>query len=316
MRGRLIIALSLAVVSAPVAGAGAALPPVDPPNSIGIKLVDAQPYIVERAAPGTRIRRRVEITNTTDSTAAVAVYPAAASVLNGSFGFAPAHHGNKLSGWTSISRKLLRVPTRTSAFETVTIAIPKNAAFGERYAVVWAEMSARSPAGGVTLVNRVGIRMYVSVGLGGAPPANFTIDPLSAERSATGAPLVVARVHNNGKRTLDIGGTLTLSDGPGGLRAGPVPVTLGTSLGPGEWGTATIRLDKRLPVGPWRASLRLRSGFSQRSAVATLTFPRRLAVPPSGSRHLMLGISGLLVVLLAVAAAVHRRPGGRKLTTQ
>ena len=262
MRGRVIVASALVALSTPITGAAAATPSIAAPNSIGIRLVDApsssttgshaHSYIVERAAPGTRIRRRVEITNTTDSTAAIAVYPAAASVLNGNFGFAPAHAGNELSGWTSLSQHVVRVSTGGSAFETVTIAIPRKATFGERYAVVWAELSAPSAApGGVTLVNRVGIRMYVSVGPGGAAPANFGIGPLSAERSATGAPTVVARVHNGDKRTLDVGGTLSLSDGPGGLRAGPIPVTLGTALGPRETGTLSVRLDRRLPVGPW-----------------------------------------------------------------
>jgi hypothetical protein len=323
MRGRVIVASALVALSAPIAGAAAETPTIGPPNSIGIRLVaattgaDADPYIVARAAPGTRIRRRVEITNTTDSTAAIAVYPAAASVLNGNFAFAPAHSGNELSGWTSTSRNIVRVSTDSRAFETVTITIPRKASFGERYAVVWAELSAQTGATvGVTLVNRVGIRMYVSVGQGGAAPASFGIGPLSTERSPTGVPMVVALVHNRGKRTLDVGGTLTLADGPGGLRAGPIPVTLGTALKPRESGTLTVRLDKRLPVGPWRATLRLRSGTSQRVAVATLTFPQpAVAATPSGSRHAILVIGGLLVLLLAIAAAARRRLGARKLTT-
>ena len=327
MRGRVIVAFSLVALSAPIAGAAAATPSIAAPNSIGIRLVDApsssttgshaHSYIVERPAPGTRVRRRVEITNTTDSTAAIIVYPAAASVLNGNFDFARAHAGNELSGWTSLSQHVVRVSPGGSAFETVTITIPRKAPFGERYAVVWAELSAPSTApGGVTLVNRVGIRMYVSVGPGGAAPANFGIGPLSAERSATGAPMVVARVHNSGKRTLDVGGTLTLSDGPGGLRAGPIPVTLGTALGPRETGTLSVRLDRRLPVGPWRATLDLRSGLSEREAVATLTFPQPVvAARPTGSRHMILVIGGLLVLLLGSAAAMRRRLGGRKRAT-
>ena len=74
-------------------------------------------------------------------------------------------------------------------------------------------------------MNRVGIRMYVSVGPGGAQASNFTIGTLTAERSASGDPLIVAKVYNGGRRTLSIRGDLTLSMGPGGLRAGPFPVT-------------------------------------------------------------------------------------------
>jgi hypothetical protein len=145
--------------------------------------------------------------------------------------------------------------------------------------------------------------MYIAVGPREASPTSFVIGPLSAERSATGEPLVVASVHNTSRRTLDIGGTLTLSDGPGGRRAGPFPVTLGTGLGTGETGTASVRLDNGLPIGPWQADLRLRSGFSEREAVATLTFPGLVAAP-SGSRHLILVIGVLLALLLAVGAAV------------
>jgi hypothetical protein len=38
----------------------------------------------------------------------------------------------------------------------------------------------------------------------------------------------------------------------------------------------TVRLDKRLPRGPWRIQLRLTSGLIQKTAVATIAFP---AVP-------------------------------------
>jgi hypothetical protein len=81
--------------------------------------------------------------------------------------------------------------------------------------VSWAEVSARpATEGGVTLVNRVGVRMYMSVGPGGAPSSTFAIGSLSARRSTTGESLVVSAVHNGGGSTLDLGGTLMLSHGP------------------------------------------------------------------------------------------------------
>ena len=53
----------------------------------------------------------------------------------------------------------------------MTIAVPRDAAPGERYGVVWAEVRAAAPAaGGITQVSRVGIRIYLSVGPGGRPP--------------------------------------------------------------------------------------------------------------------------------------------------
>jgi hypothetical protein len=297
-------------------------------NGIGVRLVDiragssdnprAASYIVERLAPGARISRRVEITNTTHSAAVVSIYPAGAGLHLGAFGFAPGHTRNELSSWTAVSRAVLRLAPGTKAFETVTVDVPKDASSGERYAVIWAEVSAPAPAGGgVTLVNRVGVRMYLSVGPGGAPPANFAIGPLAAERSATGAPLVVAKIHNSGRRTLDVNGNVTLSNGPSGLRAGPFLVKL-SALAPGTSMPAIVRLDKRLPRGPWRVDMRLSSGFVERAAVKTMTFPRYgtaarppvVTATPSGSGRLILAAIGLSVLLAAAAVALlHARRG-------
>lgn len=256
------------------------------PGTIGVRIVDtpsdrrsdplALLYIVNRVAPGKTIRRRIEISNSTPSTANVAVYPAAASLRRTGFSFASSHAQNEISKWTSVSQAVLRLPPGAKAFETVTIHVPKDASSGERYAVIWAEVSARgSSRRGVTLANRVGIRVYLSVGPGGAPPSNFSIVSLTARRSASGQPLVVAKIHNKGRRTIGIAGSLTLSGGPGGVRAGPFPVALGVPLGPGASRSALVLLDKRLPRGPWRARMQLRARSIQRVAVATITFPRR-----------------------------------------
>jgi hypothetical protein len=315
VRGRLIVLPLLVGIIIPASGALAAEPhkPTAGSGGIEIRLVDvpadsqdalARSYIVDRLAPGTTIRRRVEITNGTGSTADVGIYPAAATLRRGKFGFAGGHSRNELASWTSVSQDVLRMPPGTKAFEMVTINVPEQASSGERYAVIWAEVSARAPAtGGVTLVTRVGVRIYLSVGPGGAPASNFAIGALSAERSATGQPLVVAKVHNSGRRTLDISGELTLSKGPGGLRAGPFPINLGTALAPDNSRLVTVRLDKRLPRGPWHAQIRLRSGFLQRGAAATITFPRQAGaanVAPARPRNLIDVV--ILLALLAIAA--------------
>jgi len=311
VRGRLFAVSLLVGILIPASGALAAQPRQATKTGSGgieIRLLDvaadsddplARSYIVDRLAPATTIHRRVEITNGTGSTADVGVYPAAATLQRGKFGFAGGHHRNELSSWISVSEDVLRMPTGTRAVETVTIEVPEQASAGERYAVVWAEVSAQAPAsGGVTLVTRVGVRVYLSIGPGGALPANFSIGTLGAERSATREPVVVAKVRNSGRRTLDITGELTLSQGPGGLRAGPFPVDVGTALAPGNSRVVTVRLDKRLPRGPWHAQMRLRSGYLQRGATATITFPRLAAsVPPARSRHLVVILVGLLALV-------------------
>jgi hypothetical protein len=162
--------------------------------------------------------------------------------------------------------------------------------------------------------------MYVSIGPGGTAASNFAIGSVTATRSETGEPLVVAIVHNTGGRRLGISGDLTLTEGPGRLRAGPFPVKLESKLAPGDAASAAVPLDKRMPRGPWQAQIRLRSGSVQRTAVTTITFPA-FAGPakpaPAGeaeSRPLIVVFLIILVVLLAVAALallLRRAPRGR-----
>jgi len=305
-----LLALSLVAAAIFVPAAGA----LGGPGGIGVRLVDvptasrdplARSYIVGTLAPGTSVRRRVEIRNSTRAPADVVVYPGAAGLRRGNFSFASGRTRNELSAWTSVSRGAVRLQPGTSVFETVTIKVPKSASSGERYAVIWAAVSGPAPAGGgVTLVNRVGVRMYVSVGPGGAPPSSFAIGVLTAERSATGEPLVVANVRNSGRQTLDIGGTLTLSAGPGGLRAGPFPVTLRAALVPGASEQASVRLDRRLPRGPWRAELRLTSGAIERNAVATISFPLVVPAPKAPAASPLIRGGLILIALLAIAALI------------
>ncbi len=334
MRGRLTALSLLAGIIVPAASAPAAEPGArtEGSGSIGIRLVDvpldargdprARSYIIDWLAPGTTIRRRIEISNSTHSTVDIALYPAAASLRRGTFGFAPGHSRNELSSWTSLSEDVLRLPRGAEALETATVDVPKDASSGERYAVIWAEVSAPAPAaGGVLLVNRVGIRMYVSIGPGGAPPSNFTIGSLTGERSASREPLVVAEIHNSGQRTIDISGNLTLSKGPGGLRTGPFPVKLSAALAPDDSESVAVRLGQGLPRGPWRAYIPLRSGRIQRAAVETILFPPRTgqARPltaardaQKASRPLISVVVGLLVLLAVAAFALWLSRRGRR----
>ena len=52
-----------------------------------------------------------------------------------------------------------------------------------------------------------------------------------------------------------------LTDGPDGLRAGPIAATLGTLLAPGASEPIAVQLGSELPRGPWRADL----GITERS---------------------------------------------------
>ena len=153
-------------------------------------------------------------------------------------------------------------------------------------------------------MNRVGIRIYLSVGPGGEPASDFVIDSLIAQRIADGTPVVLARVKNTGGRALDMSGSLRLTDGPGALSAGPFPASLGTTLGIGQTAPVTVRLDKQVPDGPWDAKITLRSGLLERSASATIRFPRgegtSQPVKPGSSGWLTKALAALVALALLI----------------
>lgn len=328
----LVLGLAAADATLGVAASAAPTPAPTPasaaasPGGIGLRLLDApsnarddpraRVYIVDHLAPDTVIHRRVEVANSSASALNIVMYAAAASIADGSFLGAPGLTRNDLSTWTSIVPSVLTVPARGRATATVTIDVPRDAAPGEQYGVVWAE--ARSaPTGGVLQVSRVGIRLYLSVGPGGAPAADFTIDSLTATRGADGRPAVLASVHDTGGRALDMSGTLRLSGGPGGLSAGPFPATLGVTLAIGATEPVTIVLDPRLPAGPWDAEITLSSGLLERRSTATITFPNvgaaasvRTVPSPSGWPFPAVGMA-LLLLVIAVLIAVLRRHRSR-----
>jgi hypothetical protein len=291
-----IVLLVFAAIMVPAAHADATQAPQAKaaPGGIGIRLVAvptsptsnplARLYLIDRLAPGTSVSRQVEVSNSTRAIADVAVYAAGASLDRVGFTFAAGRVQDQLSSWTSVSRDVLRLGPGTDALETVTLRVPKDASPGEKYAVVWAQISAVSSAHrGLLLVNRVGIRMYVSIGLGGTPPPKFTIGSLVAKRSTTGEPFVAVTVHNSGEGPIDISGHLALSSGPGGINGGPYPMTLASALAPGRSELATAVLSKQLPDGPWKATISLVSGATDRSATATLKFPGVAGTPPDRS---------------------------------
>jgi hypothetical protein len=317
-----LVLLALMSVSALNSSAAFALDERQSQGSIGVRLVDvpadagndprARLYVVDDLAPGTVIHRRIQISNTSHTSALVALYSAAATIARGTFLGAPARTPNDLSSWTSLTPSAASIAPGSQLTATVTIAVPHDAAPGERYAVVWAETRSAGTASGLTEVNRVGIRLYVSVGPGGPPATNFSIESLTAKRSAQGQALVVASVHNTGGRALDLSGSLALSGGPAGLSAGPFPATLGVTLAVGDTEPITIALDKRLPAGPWQALVTLRSGLVERTGRATITFPdsgssAAVATSSTRSRWLILTGVGLLVLLGSAVLAVGAR---------
>ncbi|HEX8770820.1 MAG TPA: hypothetical protein VF711_08640 [Acidimicrobiales bacterium] len=284
--------------------------------TVGIRIVDApenrsddpraRQYIVDHVAPGTTITRRVEVTNDTPDAQVVQLYAAAGTIKDGGFQFGEGRAANDLTGWTTVDPPTVSPPAGGKTLANVTIAVPADASPGERYGVVWAELPPAIPqGGGVGAVNRVGVRIYLSVGEGGEPASDFGITALEARRDAEGNPVMAATVHNTGGRALDLSGELRLTNGPGGLSAGPFEAKLGTTLGIGQTEPVLVPLDPAIPAGPWDAHIVLRSGTTERDATAKITFP---AAPLASSGPVKTdsssGGSALVPIILAAVAVL------------
>ncbi|MFH8774942.1 MULTISPECIES: peptidase [unclassified Streptomyces] len=283
----------------------------------------ARQYIIDNLRPGTTIRRRVEVANTSDEPARVVMYPSSARIRHGSFVGALGRRRNELTSWTSLNRRRLIVRPHSTARTSVTIHVPRDAAPGERYGVVWAQVSG-GHGPGVTLVNRAGIRLYLSVGGHNPPPTRFRVGTMTAERDRAGRAIVRAQVHNTGGRALDLSGTLSLTKVRGSISAGPYPVQLGTTLAPGQSETVTVLVTDQVANGPWTATLHLKSGLYEDTYRASITFPRHPGQSRSARAHAVTGsamatyggAAGLLLAgaVLPVTVMLRRRKAAAQRT--
>lgn len=310
MRRSLIAAATLALLCGETALAQSGTPP----GSIGIRLLEAPSglagdprahlYVIDHLEQGDTIHRRIELSSGLDHPERLELYAAGAFISKGKFGFLEDRNQNELSSWIDVVPTSVNLPPHGSATAVVTIDVPAHAEDGERYAVVWAETPPSSgPGTDVVTIDRVGIRVYLSVGRGDGPVTDFRIESLAAGRDDTGRPVVWATVVNTGGRAIDLSGTLRLSDGPGGLSAGPFPVQLGTTLGIGERAPVPAVLNKAIPSGPWTADLLLRSGVVSRRADARITFPSAAGTSDPVPAEPASGSLGWFAVILAAIAS-------------
>lgn len=262
--------------------AQAAAPPLAP--GIGVRLLQgpaggvkdprAHEYIVDNLAPGTTIARQIGFSNGDAQPLDLSFYAVAATIDDGTFAPGAGRAANELTSWTTFSPTSATVAPGQTLPVTVTIAVPADASAGERYGAALAEhASPASARGGETSVSRIGIRIYLSVGPGGAPQTAFAVDSMTAGRNAKGNPLVTAEVHNTGGRAVDLFGQLELTSGPSSLSAGPFPVRMAATLAPGQSGAVSVPLDRGLPNGPWDARITVVSGLTSVTGTARLTFP-------------------------------------------
>jgi hypothetical protein len=248
------------------------------------------------------VTRRFEVCNGTSSSTKLTFYPNAATIQDGHFTITEGRATNELTSWTAVTPAAATLAPNERVTLTAIIRVPKEAAGGERYGVVLAELPAQRNAAGISVANRVGVRIYLDVGGPRPPKSDFSVDTLQASRDADGNALVTAQVHNTGARALDMRGALTLSNGPDGLSAGPYPATLGTTLAPGQTEPVTVVLGKSIRGGPWTARLTLTSGLLSRRVEGLLTFPDAAgaAAPPVTAKNIPLAKDKRVLVPLAI----------------
>lgn len=316
---RLLAAVALLTLAVPaLAQTTTTTTPGNDPG-IGIRLTEApqnraddpraRRYIVDHVNAGTAISRGIEVTNGTDRDVTVALYAAAATLTNGEFIPASGRTQNELSGWLRIEPETLSIPRGGRAAARVNITVPADATPGERYAVALAELPPAPGAGLVGLASRVGVRIYLSVGPGSEPSTDFdlkTFEPINEN----GRPGVSIHSCNTGGRALDLGGSLTLKNGPAGISAGPFESTQPATISPGVCEDLKILLDPALPRGPWDATAKLRSGTREKTSEATITFPEpgQKATPVKATdagktSDSPIVAGGAVVLFLAAAAA-------------
>lgn len=294
-------------------------------GDFGVRLVDvpvseagnprALHYIIDELPTGSVIHRRILLLNNEHKVVRFSVYPDAAHITGGLFVGDSGATPSELTAWTSVQRSSVTVAPGKTAMDMVTIKVPKGAAKGEHYGVIWVQQGAKPKPGarfGVSEVERVGVRVYLEVTRGGVPPTRYEITAVTGRWLASGQPVVAARVKNTGGRAVDLSGTLRLTDGPGRTRSGPFPAQKIVTLAPGQSWDITFAPPRSLPEGSWRATVSLVSGMTVATGTATVQLLPPAAATPglSAMTWVWLSLGGLALVLMLVMgryALGHRR---------
>lgn len=295
-------------------------------DSIGVGVVDvpekrlgdprARTYVIDHVQPGARFERRIRVCNGTSAPVEVQVYAGAATIERDAFRAVEGRVGNELSGWIRIEPARLTVPANGESLVSASFAVPADAKGGERYAALLVETPSTAGRGGFAVARRVGVRVYLNVGGEKEPASDVVVESLQAVRRDDGRPAVTALVRNTGGRALDLTGELRLTQGPGGLSAGPFSATVGTTLLPDAVAPVDVPLDAAIRGGPWTATITMRSGLLERTASAVVTFPDQAggqgaqvrAVPLRENPNVLLPLAGGLIGGIGLLLLVTRLP--------
>ena len=255
-----------------------------PPEVVGIQLVPHEDQegmgrrgmvsIIAEVEPGTVVQREIIASNDTSEPQQLELYVGGAAI-NGSEFTPDDDPVHPVTQWSSMSPPQVALDPGERARSRIRIEVPEDAAGAEYYGVVWVQPPASE--GPIREVNRVGVRIYLTVSGAGDPTSeavtDFGVGALAAALLPDGRQQVRASVENLGERAIDVVGELELLAGPGGLRAGPFPTDGVTTLAIGADGQATVTMEGGLPSGPWTARLLLSSGSIERVTEGTITFP-------------------------------------------
>jgi hypothetical protein len=323
------LAVGIFSILSPVASAATSSSPAaapGPPGTFGVRLVDvpvseagnprALRYIIDYLPTGAVIHRRILVANDESRTARFTVYADAADITGGQFVGDAGTTRNELTNWISVQHPAVTLAAGASAMDLVTIRVPPGATRGEHYGVIWVQQTAKARArdreSGVIEISRVGIRLYVAVGSGGAPPTSFDITSVSEHRTDAGRPVIVAHVNNTGGRAIDLNGSARLTDGPGGTSSGSFPAQRVVTLAAGQSWNMTFAVPKSLPGGSWRVTVNLASGLTKATATAGIQLTASVAAQAVTSATpwiVWLALGGLTVLVVAMGwyARQHRR---------
>jgi hypothetical protein len=296
--------------------------PPAPHGSFGVRLVDAPVseaanpralrYIIDYLPTGTVIHRRILIANGEARTARFTVYADAAHITAGQFAGDTGATRSELTGWVSVQHPVVTLAAGASVTDLVTINVPSGATRGEHYGVVWVQQAAKAGTGSgsaVIEVSRVGVRIYLAVGRGGAPPTSFDITSVTGYLTAARQPVIVAHVNNTGGRAIDLNGTVRLADGPGNTSSGPFSARQTVTVAPGHSWNVTFAPPKSLPEGSWRATVTLASGLTKAKATTTVQLTAIVTTQAalSARQWTWLAFGGLVVVLVVATGWYARR---------
>jgi len=225
-------------------------------------------YVTDHVAPGATVSRTVRIGNDGEAPLEVEVSVGGAAIVDDRFTFdAEVPGADELVSWASVLEDRVTVPAGDDVRVDIDLLVPPEADAGERYGVIWAAVRG-TDASGTSVVNRVGVRIYLSVGDGPAPTRDVDLELLAIERDDEGSLAGLLTVTNTGGRALDLRGEVTVGSAIGAMAPAH-------TVAPGDSTEVPIVFepDADVQAGRQDATVVVRAAGIERSGEATVVVP-------------------------------------------